>query len=72
MAVLPKMLDDAVKEGLEHTKELEKAKEVVGGIVDVVLSVKGIVSSALSTVPQAAAAWTGMMLVFEARRFLFS
>jgi hypothetical protein len=65
----PEMLADAVKGGLERTEKLAQAEDVLGSIVDVVLDIKEIVSNVLSAAPQAAAAWTGLMLVFEVKRF---
>ncbi|KAE8446252.1 hypothetical protein EG329_012338 [Mollisiaceae sp. DMI_Dod_QoI] len=58
-------LEDAVQKGLERTERWQKAIKSTGDILGVVMSAKDIISNVLSVVPHAAAAWTGIMLVFE-------
>jgi hypothetical protein len=62
------LIKAAVEKGLKHTQALEDAKEMVGDVLQVVLGVKDLVSSALTAFPPAAAAWTGISLVFEVSR----
>lgn len=58
----------AVKKGLKRTEAFQEAIESAGGVLKAVLSAKELIGSALSVFPQAAAAWTGVTLVFEVRR----
>jgi hypothetical protein len=64
-------LEDAVRKGVKRTERWQEARDSVGDILDAVRSANNIISNALSAVPQAAAAWTGMMLVFEVRTCVF-
>ena len=53
--------------GLDKTAREAKVKEGLGVAVDVVLSARDIISSAIQAVPQAALAWTGICLALEVR-----
>ncbi|WPJ60798.1 hypothetical protein SMAC4_09902 [Sordaria macrospora] len=54
-----------INAGLAKTEREAKVKESCGGVVDVVLSVKKIISEAIQTVPQAALPWTGICIALE-------
>ncbi|WPJ60419.1 hypothetical protein SMAC4_13266 [Sordaria macrospora] len=51
--------------GLAKTEREANMKESCGEVVDVVLSVKNIISAAIQAVPQAALAWTGICIALE-------
>lgn len=51
--------------GLDKTEREDKVKEGLGVAVDVVLSARNVISSAVQAVPQAALAWIGMCLALE-------
>jgi hypothetical protein len=53
--------------GLEKTAREATVKEDLGVAVNVVLSARNIISSAIQAVPQAALAWTGICLALEVR-----
>jgi hypothetical protein len=53
--------------GLDKTAREARVKEGLGVAVDVVLSARNIISSAIQVVPQAALAWTGVCLTLEVR-----
>jgi hypothetical protein len=61
-------LRKAVEDGQERTRMFQKTRDCAGEVSDVVLGAKELIGNALSAFPQAAAAWTGLMLVFEVRR----
>lgn len=61
-------LTNAVEKGRERIEKFVEAKEFTGDVLKVVLSAKDLIGNALSAFPQAAAAWTGVTLVFEVRR----
>ncbi|CAK7233203.1 hypothetical protein SEUCBS140593_008524 [Sporothrix eucalyptigena] len=48
--------------GLDKTAKLANVEKDIGGAIDIVLSVKDAVGSALQAVPVAAVAWTGVFL----------
>ncbi|RYP47535.1 hypothetical protein DL768_006412 [Monosporascus sp. mg162] len=50
-----------IRAGLEKTSREAKVKENIGTAIQVVLSMKSMISSAVQVVPQAALAWTGML-----------
>lgn len=54
-----------VEAGLKKTERESKMKETVGTAMQVVLSVKDLVGSALETIPQAALAWTGVCFAMQ-------
>lgn len=56
-----------VHAGLDKTAREATVKEGLVVAVDVVLSARDIISSAIQAVPQAALAWTGICLVLEVR-----
>jgi hypothetical protein len=53
--------------GLDKTAREATVKEGLGVAVDVVLSARNLISSAIQAVPQAALAWTGVCLTLEVR-----
>jgi hypothetical protein len=53
--------------GLDKTAREAKVKEGLGMAVDVVLSARDMISSAIEAVPQAALAWTGICVALEVR-----
>ena len=61
-------LKKAVEDGLKRTQRLQEAKQFTGDVLTAVLSAKQLIGNALSLFPQAAAAWTGVTLVFEVSR----
>ncbi|KAK1776790.1 hypothetical protein QBC45DRAFT_204092 [Copromyces sp. CBS 386.78] len=54
-----------INAGLAKTEREAKVKESCGEVMDVVLSVKNIISAAIQAVPQAAFAWTGICIALE-------
>ncbi|KAK3947848.1 NACHT domain-containing protein [Pseudoneurospora amorphoporcata] len=54
-----------INPGLAKTEREAKVKESCGEVIDVVLSVKNIISAAIQAVPQAAFAWTGICIALE-------
>ena len=58
-------LNTAVQDGLGRTQEYEDAKQFTGSMLGVVMGAKDLISQAVEGFPQAAAAWTGVTLVFE-------
>jgi hypothetical protein len=63
-----KELRKAVEDGQERTRRFQDATERTVEVLDVVRGANELIGKALSAFPQAAAAWTGVMLVFEVRR----
>jgi len=51
--------------GLKKTEKEAKAKQKIGNAMQVVLSAKDIVSSAVQAMPQAALAWTGVCFALQ-------
>ena len=64
-AIRRSQMSDLVQAGLRKTERLAKAKEGVGNVIQVVLSANEIISSAVQSVPQAAAAWSGVCLALQ-------
>lgn len=56
-----------IQAGLDKTAREAMVKDGLGVAVDVVLSVRNIISLAMQAVPQAALAWTGICLTLEVR-----
>ncbi|KAK1783508.1 NACHT domain-containing protein [Copromyces sp. CBS 386.78] len=54
-----------INAGLAKTEREAKVKESCGEVMDVILSVKNIISAAIQAVPQAAFAWTGICIALE-------
>ncbi|KAH7630474.1 hypothetical protein B0T09DRAFT_283859, partial [Sordaria sp. MPI-SDFR-AT-0083] len=54
-----------INAGLAKTEREAKVKESCGEVMDVVLSVKNIISTAIQAAPQAALAWTGICIALE-------
>lgn len=50
---------------LDKTEKEDKTKQAVGEVMQVVLSVKDVVSSAIASVPQAALPWTGVCFALQ-------
>lgn len=61
-------LAEAVTQGLAQTKEAEVATQVDGEVMKVLVGVKDLIAGALFSFPPAAAAWTGLMVVFGVGR----
>jgi len=53
-------MDQLLEIGLKNTEKLAKTEKNIGYTVNVVLSVKNAIGSALQPVPIAALAWTGV------------
>jgi hypothetical protein len=51
--------------GLDKTAREAKVKKSLSVAVDVVMSAKNIISTAIQAVPQAALAWTGICVALE-------
>ncbi|KAI0397540.1 hypothetical protein F5Y17DRAFT_454943 [Xylariaceae sp. FL0594] len=62
---LDSQLREAAQAGLERTADYEAAVQATGEIADAVLSIRELIRTALAAFPQAAAAWTGVTLVFD-------
>ena len=58
-------MDQLIQAGLAKTEREAKIKQNVGEIMQKVLLVKDIVSSAIGTMPQAALAWTGVCFALQ-------
>lgn len=58
-------MEGLVQVGLEKTERESKIKQTVGGALQGLLSVKGLIGSALVTIPQAALAWAGVCLAMQ-------
>lgn len=58
-------MDRLIKIGLAKTEKEAKIKQNVGEVMQYVLSLKEIVSSAIGTMPQAAIAWCGVCLALQ-------
>jgi hypothetical protein len=54
-----------VQAGLKKTEREARIKKGIGDTMQVVLSVRGIIDSAIQAVPQAALAWTGVCLALQ-------
>jgi hypothetical protein len=54
-----------VHAGLKKTEKGAKVKQGIGQAMQVVLSAKDIISSAIQAVPQAALAWTGVCFALQ-------
>jgi len=67
LAIRWSQMSDLVQAGLRKTEKLAKAKEGIGNVIQVVLSAKEIISSAVQSVPQAAVAWSGVCLALQIR-----
>lgn len=62
-----RQMTQLVNAGLAKTEREAKVKEGCSEVVDVILSVKNIISTAIQAVPQAALAWTGICIALEVR-----
>ena len=60
-----RQMAELIRIGLKKTAGEAKWKESVGKAVDFVMKAKDIISSAIQAVPQAAFAWTGVLIVLE-------
>ena len=58
-------MSQLVQAGLKKTETEAKVKQGIGNAMQVVLSAKDIISSAIQTVPQAALAWTGVCFALQ-------
>ena len=54
-----------IQAGLKKTESVVKVKHGIGEVVDVILSAKDIIGSAVQMVPQAALAWTGVCFALQ-------
>ena len=59
-------MDRLLNTGLEKTARLVHVEKNIGDAINIVLSVKAAVGSALQTVPIAAVAWTGVCVALQA------
>lgn len=59
-------IDRLLNTGLDRTKKLAKVENSMGDAINIVLSVKDAISSALQHVPIAALAWVGVCVALEA------
>jgi hypothetical protein len=62
-----RQMTQLIQAGLDKTEREAKAKERLGVAVDVVLSARDVIRSAIQAVPQAALAWTGICATLEVR-----
>jgi hypothetical protein len=60
-------MEQLVRTGLDKTAREVKVKAGFGPAMDVVISVKDTISSAIQAVPQAALAWAGVCIALEVR-----
>ena len=60
-------MSQLIHAGLDKTAREATMKEGLGVAVDVILSVRNIISSEIQAIPQAALAWTGVCLTLEVR-----
>ncbi|KAK3946786.1 hypothetical protein QBC32DRAFT_329042 [Pseudoneurospora amorphoporcata] len=60
-----RQMTQLINAGLAKTEREAKVKESLSTAVDVVLSARDIINSAIQAVPQAALAWTGICIVLE-------
>ena len=58
-------MEQLVQIRLEKTEKEDKTKQTVGEVMQVVLSVKDVVSSATASVPQAALPWAGVCFALQ-------
>lgn len=58
-------MDQLIQAGLAKTEREAKIKQNVGEIMQKVLLVKDVVSSAIGTMPQAPLAWTGVCFALQ-------
>ena len=58
-------MDKLIQTGLARTEKEAKVKQSVGEVMQMVLSVKDVVSSAVQAMPQAALAWTGVCFALQ-------
>jgi hypothetical protein len=65
---------DRLNTGLNKTEKLAKAEKNIGDAINIVLSIKEAIGTALYTVPIAALAWTGVCVALQASchsRFIY-
>jgi hypothetical protein len=60
-------MDRLLNTGLDRTKKLAEVENNMGDAINIVLSIKDAISSALKPVPIAALAWTGVCITLEVR-----
>lgn len=58
-------MDKLIQSGLARTEKEAKVKQSIGEVMQMVLSVKDVVSSAVQAMPQAALAWTGVCFALQ-------
>ena len=58
-------MDTLIQAGLAKTEKEAKIKQSVGEVLQKILSVKDVVSSAVQAMPQAALAWTGVCFALQ-------
>ena len=58
-------MQELVQAGLQKIKKEDKVKQVIGEVLQGVLSVKDMVDSALQPVPHAAIAWAGVCFALQ-------
>ena len=58
-------MERLVNAGMEKTEREREIKEDVGGAMKGILLFKDLVGQAVSTIPQAALAWTGVSVVMQ-------
>ena len=64
-AIRRSQMSQLVQAGLKKTEKETKVKQDIGNALQVVLSAKDIIGSAIQTVPQAALAWTGVCFALQ-------
>ena len=64
-AVRRLQMGQLIQAGLKKTESVVKVKHGIGEVVDVILSAKDIIGSAVQTVPQAALAWAGVCFALQ-------
>ena len=58
-------MDKLIRIGLAKTEKEARIKQNVGEVMEQILSVKDVVSSAIEVMPQAALAWTGVCFALQ-------
>ena len=58
-------MDELIQAGLAKTEKEAKIKQNIGQVMQEVLIMKDVVSSAIQVIPQAALAWTGVCFALQ-------
>jgi hypothetical protein len=58
-------MEELIQTVLQKTERGDNVKQIVGGVLQCVLSVKDVMGSALQPVPHAAIAWAGVCFALQ-------